>query len=97
MKQNIDYYTSVVTVVSESMALFSRREVEWVKGLADCCGHAFFQGQQFEKFHAAEVQRKVNMELHAAHSEPPPEKLNELKVFMEVILPENEVILFPPL
>jgi len=81
---------AVVTVVSESSEIFSRREVEWMKGLADCCGHAFFQGQQFEKFHAAEVQRKVNMELHAAHSEPPAERLNELKVFMETMeVPNN--------
>ncbi len=51
--QNINFETPVVTVVSESSEIFSRREVEWMKGLADCCGHAFFQGQQFEKFHAA--------------------------------------------
>ena len=74
----------MITLVSEQEGLFSRREVDLVSGLANCCGHAFVQGQQFEKFHKAEVMRLLNVELHAAHSEPTNVQMVELKYFIEV-------------
>jgi len=81
---------AVITLVSELEGLFSRREVDLVSGLANCCGHAFVQGQQFEKFHNAELQRIVNVELHAAHSEPSSEQMVELKAYIETMtIPEK--------
>jgi len=81
---------AVITLVSEVEGLFCRREVELVESLAKCCGYAFVQGQQFEKFHKAEWQRIVMMELLAAHSEPTADDLNQLKGLLENLeVPKN--------
>merc|ERR1712142_1064195 len=91
MVQPKDRVCAVITLVSDVQGLFPPREVDLIQRLANCCGHAFVQGQQFDKFHKAEVQRMVNMELHACHMEPTKKHLAELKECYKTLVPPADL------